>query len=67
MVPWAEVFRGVKWFHTSGITPALSPSAAEATAEALRAAKAAGVGVSIDLNYRAKLWTQAEANRCMTD
>jgi 2-dehydro-3-deoxygluconokinase len=67
MVSWAEVFRGVKWFHTSGITPALSPSAAEATREALQAAKTAGVGVSIDLNYRAKLWTQAEANRCMTD
>ncbi len=67
LVPWADVFRGAKWFHTSGITPALSATAAEATAEALRAAKAAGVGVSIDLNYRAKLWTQAEANRRMTE
>jgi 2-dehydro-3-deoxygluconokinase len=67
MVAWADALRGAKWFHTSGITPALSPSAAETSREALRAAKAAGVGVSIDLNYRAKLWTQAEANRCMTD
>ena len=67
MVPWAEVLRGAKWFHTSGITPALGAGAAEVTREALRAAKAAGLGVSIDLNYRAKLWTQADANRCMTD
>ncbi len=67
MVPWADVLRGVKWFHTSGVTPALSASAAAVTAEALQAAKAAGVGVSIDLNYRSKLWTQAEARRCMTE
>jgi 2-dehydro-3-deoxygluconokinase len=65
MVPWADVFRGAKWFHVTGITPALSPSAAETTREALEAARAAGVGTSIDLNYRAKLWTQAEAGRCM--
>jgi 2-dehydro-3-deoxygluconokinase len=65
MVPWAAVFRGAKWFHVTGITPALSPSAAETTREALEAARAAGVGTSIDLNYRAKLWTPAEAGRCM--
>jgi 2-dehydro-3-deoxygluconokinase len=67
MVDWAAVFRGVKWFHVTGITPALSPTAAETTREALRAAKAANVSTSIDLNYRVKLWSQVEANRCMTD
>src|SRR5579885_700441 len=67
MVPWASAFRGCRWFHVTGITPALSPSAAETTREALQAARAAGLRVSIDLNYRAKLWSQAEAGRCMTD
>ncbi|HZT78740.1 MAG TPA: sugar kinase [Gemmataceae bacterium] len=67
MVPWASAFRGCRWFHVTGITPALSPSAAETTREALQAARAAGLRVSIDLNYRAKLWSQAEAGRCMAD
>src|SRR5438874_6594378 len=67
MVSWAKVFAGAKWFHVTGITPALSPSAAETTREALQAARAAGLGISIDLNYRAKLWTQEEAGRCVTD
>lgn len=66
MVPWDKVFSGAKWFHVTGITPALSPTAAEATREALVAARAAKVQTSIDLNYRAKLWTLAEANRAMT-
>src|SRR5881296_186697 len=56
MVPWAKVFEGAKWFHVTGITPALSATAAEATRAALRAARAAKVQTSIDLNYRAKLW-----------
>jgi 2-dehydro-3-deoxygluconokinase len=67
MVPWSKVFAGVKWFHVTGITPALSTSAAETTREALQAARAAGVQTSMDLNYRVKLWSQAEAGRCMTD
>src|SRR5437763_2563837 len=61
MIPWDRIFAGAKWFHVTGITPALSPSAAETTREALKAARAAGVGTSIDLNYRVKLWTQEEA------
>ncbi len=65
-IDWPSVFRGARWLHTTGITPALSPSAAEATKEATRAAKAAGLKVSIDLNYRARLWTQAEARAAMT-
>jgi 2-dehydro-3-deoxygluconokinase len=67
MVPWATVFRGARWFHVSGITPALSPSAAETTREALQAARAAKVVTSIDLNYRAKLWSQADAGRWMSE
>ena len=60
-VDWAKVFTGVKWFHTSGITPALSDSAAEVTREALQAAKKAGATVSYDLNYRGKLWSPDKA------
>jgi 2-dehydro-3-deoxygluconokinase len=67
MVDWPAAFAGARWFHVTGITPALSATAASATREALQAARAAGVQISIDLNYRAKLWTQAEAGRCMTD
>ncbi|MGA9191580.1 MAG: sugar kinase, partial [Anaerolineales bacterium] len=58
---WAEVFSGAKWFHTSGITPALSDSVAEVTAEAMRTAKDMGLTVSYDLNYRAKLWSQEKS------
>ena len=54
---WASLLEGVRWFHTSGITPALSAAAAEATLAAVRAARAAGATVSVDLNYRAKLWS----------
>ena len=61
MVDWDAAFEGAKLFHCSGITPALSDPAAEATLEALEAAKAAGCKVSYDLNYRAKLWTTDKA------
>jgi 2-dehydro-3-deoxygluconokinase len=67
MVDWPNIFRQVRWFHVTGITPALSPSAAETTREALHAARKQGVQTSIDLNYRAKLWGTEEAGRCMTD
>jgi 2-dehydro-3-deoxygluconokinase len=60
-VDWEKIFQGVRWFHTSGITPALSDSAAAATLEALRAARRAGVTVSYDLNYRGKLWSPEKA------
>jgi 2-dehydro-3-deoxygluconokinase len=62
-IDWAKIFSGSKHFHLSGITPALSASAAEVTAEALKAAKKAGCTVSYDLNYRKKLWTPADAKR----
>jgi 2-dehydro-3-deoxygluconokinase len=67
MVDWTKVFAGGKWFHVTGITPALSRSAAETTREALQAARAAKLQISIDLNYRAKLWSPAEAGRWMTE
>ena len=62
-IDWAKVLGGSKHFHVSGITPALSPSASKATAEALKAAKKAGCTVSYDLNYRKKLWTPEDAKK----
>jgi 2-dehydro-3-deoxygluconokinase len=67
MVDWAKVFAGARWFHVTGITPALSTGAAAATREALEAARRAGVGTSVDLNYRVKLWSPQEAGRCMSE
>src|SRR5439155_1672592 len=67
MIAWPKLFAGVKWFHVTGITPALSVGAAEVTREALQAARAAGVRTSIDLNYRAKLWSTADAGRWMAE
>ncbi len=58
---WKAILSGADWFHVTGITPALSRSAADATLEAVKAAKAAGVRVSIDLNYRKKLWKYGAA------
>ncbi|HEY6274357.1 MAG TPA: sugar kinase [Terriglobales bacterium] len=60
-VDWGNVFQGARWFHTSGITPALSDAAAAVTLEALKAAKQSGVTVSYDLNYRGKLWKPDKA------
>ena len=61
MVDWKAIFEGVKWFHVSGITPALSEGAAETTLEALKAAGEAGVTTSYDLNFRSKLWSAEQA------
>lgn len=55
-VDWASVFRGADWFHVSGVTPAISASAAATALEAAKAARAAGVTVSCDYNYRKNLW-----------
>jgi 2-dehydro-3-deoxygluconokinase len=62
-VDWAKVFTGSKHFHMSGITPALSVSAAQTTVEAMKAAKKTGCTVSYDLNYRKKLWTPVDAKK----
>ncbi len=53
---WKGLFAGADWFHVTGITPALSRSAAEAALEAAKAARDAGAKVSVDLNFRKKLW-----------
>lgn len=53
---WPTIFNGTSWFHITGITPALSASAAELSLEAVQAARASGVTVSCDFNYRGKLW-----------
>lgn len=62
---WPRLLEGAAWLHVTGITPALGPGVAEATREAVEAARAAGARVSIDLNYRRKLWTQREAQTVM--
>jgi 2-dehydro-3-deoxygluconokinase len=64
-VPWHDVFEGAAWFHCTGITPALSRSAAECTREAIEAARRAGARISLDLNYRSKLWTPRDAQQTM--
>jgi 2-dehydro-3-deoxygluconokinase len=56
MVDWPAVFADADWFHWTGITPAVSKSAAETCLEAVQAAKRLGKTVSCDVNYRAKLW-----------
>jgi 2-dehydro-3-deoxygluconokinase len=61
------IFKDATWFHWSGITPAISKKAAELTKLACIAAKKAGATVSVDLNYRKKLWTPAEAQAVMKD
>jgi 2-dehydro-3-deoxygluconokinase len=55
-VDWAAALEGMEGLHVTGITPALSASAAALTLEAVRAARARGMAVSLDLNYRSKLW-----------
>lgn len=62
-IDWEKVFAGAKWFHTSGITPALSESCAKVTEVAIKKAKDMGLLVSYDLNYRGKLWTPDEARK----
>ncbi|MDF2885906.1 MAG: PfkB domain protein [Lacrimispora sp.] len=62
-----EIFEGADWFHFTGITPAVSDSAAELTEAALKAAKAHGVTVSVDLNFRKKLWSSEKAQKVMTN
>ena len=55
-IDWDKVFEGVEWFHITGITPAISESAMELSLESVKAAKAKGITVSCDLNYRKNLW-----------
>lgn len=64
-IDWKSVLAGAEWFHFTGITPALGDSVAALTLEACRAAKAARVPVSCDLNYRKKLWSREKAGEVM--
>lgn len=63
---WQTILTGADWFHFTGITPALGDGPAAVTLEAVKAAKELGVTVSVDLNYRKKLWTQEKANQVMS-
>jgi 2-dehydro-3-deoxygluconokinase len=65
VLPWAEIFVGAKWFHFSGITPALSEGCAAVCVEACLKAKELGLIISFDVNYRAKLWTREEASAAL--
>jgi len=56
MIDWEQVFKGVEWFHWTGITPAISQGAADVCLEAVKMASKLGITISTDLNYRAKLW-----------
>lgn len=64
---WEAIFDGADWFHFTGITPALGENMVEACRQACKAAKAHGVKISCDLNYRGKLWTREQARAAMTD
>lgn len=62
---WNNIFEGVEWFHFTGITPALGDNVAEICMDACKAAKAMGITVSCDLNYRKNLWTREKAGQVM--
>ncbi|MCL2797726.1 MAG: sugar kinase [Firmicutes bacterium] len=63
---WDKIFEGADWFHFTGITPSLGGNAALTTLNALKAAKAFGIPVSCDLNYRSKLWSRESAREVMS-
>ena len=64
---WDKILEGADWFHFTGITPALGPNLVEICRDACRAAKAKGIPVSCDLNYRGKLWTRQQAREAMSE
>ena len=64
---WVKIFEGVDWFHFTGITPALGQNVADICLEACKAAKAAGVKISCDLNFRKKLWSREQAQKTMSE
>lgn len=63
---WAKIFAGADWFHFTGITPALDEGSPEVTMQAVKTAKAMGLTVSCDLNYRKKLWSTERAGEVMS-
>lgn len=64
---WDSIFTDAEWFHFTGITPALNDSLAAICLDACRSAKAKGITVSCDLNYRNKLWSRYKAKEVMTE
>ena len=62
---WAAILKDAKWFHFTGITPALGGELPAICLDALKTCKTKKIAVSCDLNYRAKLWTREEAGRTM--
>ena len=64
---WDAIFEGADWFHFTGITPALGPDSPEVCLAAVKAAKARGITVSCDLNYRKKLWSKERAREVMSE
>lgn len=63
---WPAIFAGAEWFHFTGITPALGGALPQICEEACRAAKARGLKISCDLNYRKKLWSREQAKQTMS-
>ncbi len=63
---WGKILEGVAWFHWTGISPALGENVTATLQAGLEAARAMGVKVSVDLNYRSRLWSTDEAGRVMT-
>ena len=64
---WTKILEGADWFHFTGITPALGDNVAKICEEACKIAKAMGVKISCDLNYRAKLWSREKARAVMSE
>ena len=64
---WAKIFKGVEWFHFTGITPALSDSMAKICLTACKEAKKRNITISCDLNFRKKLWSKEKAGKVMTE
>lgn len=64
---WEKIFQGTEWFHFTGITPALGDNVVEICLAACKAAKAKGITVSCDLNYRKNLWSREKAGKVMAE
>jgi len=62
---WPKILAGAGWYHFTGITPALSDGCASLCMDAVKAARRAGATVSVDLNYRGKLWNSEKAGKVM--
>ena len=64
---WAKIFKGVEWFHFTGITPALSDTVAQICVDACKEAKKRNIKISCDLNFRKKLWSKEKAGAVMSE